>query len=104
MNEVLEDLDTPETEKMNIEVFTERQSEAIELIRHSNIPDKLKTHFEDMLRIFGEENIHTNRAKQILTIADELNLAKRIYLDENKVESIPEANELISNIVNIYTK
>lgn len=101
MNETLEAVDKREAVE-HTKNTTDRQKQALELIECSAIPDVLKDHFSDMIRILGKDTSIDKKAAQILDIADELQLAKRTYLDENKLENDPTADLLISEIVKIY--
>ena len=104
MNELLETKETPETTKDLTKTLTDRQTSTIGLIESSGIPNELKMHFTDMIKILGKDTSEYGRAKQIMNIADELNLAKRVYLDDHKIESIPEANILVDEIIKNYAE
>jgi hypothetical protein len=78
------------------------QNQAIELIRDSTLPPELSQHYFDLIEIFGKDVNEAARAHQILSLSDELNLAKREYLNKNKLESLPEASELIYRILLLY--
>jgi len=104
MVDVQERMETPETElheSYRVEL-TGQQTKAIELIKGSDIPDELKSHFSDMIRLLGRNNSEDQKAKQIMDIADELQQAKRVYLDNHKLENDSASDLLISEIVKIY--
>lgn len=77
---------------------------ALEFISDSGIPTEVKQHFSDIIQILGNETKTSggSRAKQVMDIADELNMAKRQYLNDNELEDDPGMNELIHNIVQFY--
>lgn len=73
-------------------------TEILNEIKLSDLPDELKSHFSDIIKIFYHGVAESNRAKQAMQILDELNLAKREFCNRNNLSELPAANELIHSI------
>ena len=84
----------------------EAKTDTLKLISETELPQELKQHFLDIIQIMGHEtNVNDgSRARQVMNIADELNMAKRLYLDKHEITDDPKINELIYEIVQAYTR